>query len=58
MNAMTYAGVNAALNVDGALKPYYMGIDLSAYPLPLVAFGVVATYVGAICIGLLIMERL
>lgn len=59
MIVMSYAnaGVNAALNADGALKPYYMGLDLPTYSLPLIAFGTVAVIIIGAYLGMKVLER-
>ncbi|MBO5310032.1 MAG: hypothetical protein ACLRFR_03580 [Clostridia bacterium] len=60
MNVMSsYAGAatTVALSANGDLQPYYMGIDVSSVPVPLVALGVTVTYVAAVFIGLKLLER-
>ena len=60
MNIMSsYAGAatTVALNADGALKPYYMGIDVSSVPVPLVALGVTVTILVGSYIGLKLLDH-
>ena len=59
MNVMSsYAGAatTVALSASGDLQPYYLGIDLSGVPFPLVALGVTVTILGGAYIGLKLLE--
>ena len=61
MNVMSsYAGAATtfALSANGDLQPYYMGVDLSSVPFPLIALGVTVTILGGAYIGFKLLERI
>ena len=60
MNVVSsYAGAATtfALSANGDLNPYYMGIDLSSVPFPLIALGVTVTILGGSYVVLKLMEH-